>query len=217
MLSHVRSAEPLEQGDVRPAHGLGLRHLHRCCRVRSAPGLRRRPRRDHRRAFDVVGVEARTPGHADHRRGRRDRTHATSSTRSAVATTTDRSSRSVTSTSGSACRSSSSACSLDDGTALAFPSEEASAAFNAGDPVELGGVELRRVRGRPRCGRCRDRRRDHRSRGVLVRMEPVPPRHAPLGAMTHGATRARGSGRSARGRSASRTCRPDASAAVLER
>ncbi|MGB3735851.1 MAG: DUF3179 domain-containing (seleno)protein [Ilumatobacter sp.] len=32
---------------------------------------------------------------------------------------------------------------LEDGTALAFPSEEASAAFNAGDPVELGGVELR--------------------------------------------------------------------------
>ena len=30
-----------------------------------------------------------------------------------------------------------------DGTPLAFPSEEASAAFNAGDPVELGGVELR--------------------------------------------------------------------------
>jgi len=32
---------------------------------------------------------------------------------------------------------------LDDGTPLAFPSEEASAAFNAGDPVELNGVELR--------------------------------------------------------------------------
>ena len=32
---------------------------------------------------------------------------------------------------------------LDDGTAVAFPSEEASAAFNAGDPVELAGVELR--------------------------------------------------------------------------
>jgi len=32
---------------------------------------------------------------------------------------------------------------LDDGTPLAFPSEEASAAFNAGDPVELDGVELR--------------------------------------------------------------------------
>ena len=32
---------------------------------------------------------------------------------------------------------------LDDGTALAFPSEEAAAAFNAGDPVELDGVELR--------------------------------------------------------------------------
>jgi hypothetical protein len=31
---------------------------------------------------------------------------------------------------------------LEDGTALAFPSEEASAAFNAGDPVELEGVEL---------------------------------------------------------------------------
>ena len=31
---------------------------------------------------------------------------------------------------------------LADGTALAFPSEEASAAFNAGDPVELEGVEL---------------------------------------------------------------------------
>lgn len=32
---------------------------------------------------------------------------------------------------------------LDDGTALAFPSEEASAAFNAGESVELEGVELR--------------------------------------------------------------------------
>ncbi len=31
---------------------------------------------------------------------------------------------------------------LDDGTALAFPSDEASAAFNAGDSVELEGVEL---------------------------------------------------------------------------
>ena len=31
---------------------------------------------------------------------------------------------------------------LEDGTALAFPSEEASAAFNAGDSVELEGVEL---------------------------------------------------------------------------
>ncbi len=31
---------------------------------------------------------------------------------------------------------------LDDGTALAFPSQEASASFDAGDPVELGGVEL---------------------------------------------------------------------------
>jgi hypothetical protein len=31
----------------------------------------------------------------------------------------------------------------DDGTPVAFPSEEASAAFNAGDPVELAGVELR--------------------------------------------------------------------------
>jgi len=32
---------------------------------------------------------------------------------------------------------------LDDGTPLAFPSEEASAAFNAGNSVELDGVELR--------------------------------------------------------------------------
>ncbi len=31
---------------------------------------------------------------------------------------------------------------LDDGTPLAFPAEEAGAAFNAGDPVVLGGVEL---------------------------------------------------------------------------
>ncbi|MEP6299355.1 MAG: DUF3179 domain-containing (seleno)protein [Ilumatobacter sp.] len=33
---------------------------------------------------------------------------------------------------------------LDDGTALAFPSDEATAAFDAGATVELGGVELRR-------------------------------------------------------------------------
>jgi hypothetical protein len=32
---------------------------------------------------------------------------------------------------------------LEDGTALAFPSEEATAAFNAGESVELNGVELR--------------------------------------------------------------------------
>ena len=31
---------------------------------------------------------------------------------------------------------------LDDGTTLAFPSEQATAAFNAGDSVELEGVQL---------------------------------------------------------------------------
>ncbi len=73
---------------------------------------------------------------------------------------------------------------LEDGTPLAFPSEEASAAFNAGDPVELEGVELRESGDGLVAFDVDHGRATRRPRGVLVRMEPVPPRHAPLGALS---------------------------------
>ena len=68
--SHLRPTVAVEQGDVRPAHAVGLRHLHRRGIVGTTSPSRPRPRAGCRCHSPVGPVARRAPRRADRRRGR---------------------------------------------------------------------------------------------------------------------------------------------------
>ena len=73
-----------------------------------------------------------------------------------------------------------------DGTPVAFPAAEARAILSVGDAGGRRRCRARRRRRRSACCRRGDRRADPLTRGVLVRLEPVPPGHRTLAGVTFG-------------------------------